>query len=61
MHTATHIAERTLLQSARELATKHQQEWQREDGRQRIVEFWTGLAIIANREVRRFRYELDRG
>src|SRR5215831_20240552 len=57
MHTATHIAERTLLQSARELATKHQQEWQREDRRHGIIEFWAGLAAIANREVRRLRYE----
>jgi hypothetical protein len=61
MHTATHIAERTLLQSARELATKHQQEWAQVERRQGIVEFWTGLAVIADRQVRRFGYELDRG
>jgi hypothetical protein len=61
MHTATVIAEQTLVQSAKQLAAKHQQEWQREDRRQHIIEFWAGMGAVANREVRRFRFELDRG
>jgi hypothetical protein len=61
MHTATVIAERTLLQSARELVTKHEQEWAQVERRQGIIDFWAGLAVIANREVRCFRYELSRG
>ena len=61
MHTATVIAERTLLQTMRELATKHQQEWDQVERRKGIIEFWLGVGAIANREARRFRNELDRG
>ena len=46
MHTATVIAEQTLLQSAKQLATKHQQEWDNVERRQNIVEFWVGVAPL---------------